>query len=107
MRFRVEDTITPTTKEGYNKGNNNYKGKNDYYGKTDWNKNSKGSYQKKEDKKESKDKDVYLTLTKDVKFRSPAGFDENIFACACKMIQEKVNSTRQAGCHQHQDCKCC
>ena len=83
-------------KGGYNKGNN-YKGKNDYYGKKDWNKNTKGSYQKKEDKKESKDKDVYLTLTKDVKFRCPAGFNENIFACACKMIQEKVNSARQAG----------
>ena len=50
-----------------------------------------------EDKKESKDKDVYLTLTKDVKFHCPAGFDENIFACTCKMIQEKVNSARQAG----------
>ena len=86
-------------KGGYNnnRGNNNYKGKNDYYGKKDWNKNSKGSYQKKEDKKESKDKDVYLTLTKDVKFHCPAGFNENIFACTCKMIQEKVNSTRQAG----------
>ena len=83
-------------KGGYNKGNN-YKGKTDYYGKKDWNKNTKGSYQKKEDKKESKDKDVYLTLTKDIKFCCPAGFDENIFACACKMIQEKVNSTRQAG----------
>ena len=83
-------------KGGYNKGNN-YKGKNDYYGKNNWNKNTKGSYQKKEDKKESKDKDVYLTLTKDVKFRCPAGFNKNIFACACKMIQEKVNSTRQAG----------
>ena len=82
-------------KGGYNK--NNYKGKNDYYGKKDWNKNTKGSYQKKDDKKESKDKDVYLTLTKDVKFHCPAGFDENIFACACRMIQEKVNSTRQAG----------
>ena len=86
-------------KGGYNnnKGNNNYKGKNDYYGKKDWNKNTKGPYQKKEDKKESKDKDVYLTLTKDVKFCCPAGFDKNIFACTCKMIQEKVNSTRQAG----------
>ena len=83
-------------KGGYNKGNN-YKGKNDYYGKKNWNKNTKGSYQKKEDKKESKDKNVYLTLTKDVKFCCPAGFEENIFACACRMIQEKVNSTRQAG----------
>ena len=82
-------------KGGYNKGN--YKGKNVYYGKKDWNKNTKGSYQKKEDKKEPKDKDVYLTLTKDVKFCYPAGFDKNIFACTCRMIQEKVNSTRQAG----------
>ena len=40
---------------------------------------------------------MYLTLTKDVKFHCPAGFDENIFACACKMIQEKVDSARQAG----------
>ena len=47
-------------KGGYNKGNN-YKGKNDYYGKKDWNKNTKGSYQKKEDKKESKD-DKYQKL---------------------------------------------
>ena len=54
-------------------------------------------YQKKDDKKESKDKDVYLMLTKDVKFHCPAGFDENIFACTCRMIQEKVNSARQSG----------
>ena len=67
-------------KGGYNKGN--YKGKNDYYGKKDWNKNTKGSYQKKEDKKESKDKDVYLTLTKDVKFRCPAGFNKK-HLCLC------------------------
>ena len=40
---------------------------------------------------------MYLTLPKDVKFHCPAGFDENIFACTCKMIQEKVNNTRQAG----------
>ena len=48
-------------------------------------------------KKESKDKDVLLMLTKNVKFHCPAGFDENIFACACRMIQEKVDSTRQSG----------
>ena len=82
-------------KGGYNK--NNYKGKTEYYGKKDWNKNTKGSYQKKDDKKDSKDKDVYFTLTKDVKFHCPAGFDENIFACACKMIQGKVDNARQAG----------
>ena len=38
-----------------------------------------------------------ITLTKDVKFHCPAGFDENIFACACRMIQEKVDSARQSG----------
>ena len=48
-------------------------------------------------KKESKDKDAYLMLTKDVKFHCPAGVNENIFACACRMIQEKVDSTRQLG----------
>ena len=25
------------------------------------------------------------------------GFNENIFACACRMIQEKVDSARQVG----------
>ena len=40
---------------------------------------------------------MYLTLTKDVKFHCPTGFNKNIFACAHKMIQEKVNNTRQAG----------
>ena len=48
-------------------------------------------------RKSPRTRDVYLTLTKDVKFRCPAGFDENIFACACRMIQEKVNNTRQGG----------
>ena len=84
----------------YNKGGykNNYnKDKNNYYGKKDWNKDNKSSYQKKDGKKESKDKDVYLMLTKDVKFFCPAGFDENIFTCTCKMIQEKVDSARQSG----------
>ena len=33
---------------------NNYnKGKSEYYSKKDWSKNTKGSYQKKEDKKET------------------------------------------------------
>ena len=36
-------------------------------------------------------------LTTDVKFWCPEGFNENIFACACRMIQEKVNGTRQSG----------
>ena len=40
---------------------------------------------------------MYLTLTKDVKFCCPAGFNENIFAFACRMIQEKADSARQAG----------
>ena len=84
----------------YKKGGykNNYnKDKNNYYGKKDWNKDNKSSYQKRDGKKESKDKDVYLTLTKDVKFCCPAGFDENIFACTCSVIQEKVDSARQLG----------
>ena len=85
------------TYKGSYKNNYNNKDKNGYYGKKDWNKNNKSSYQKKDDKKESKDKDVYLTLTKDVKFHCPVGFNENIFACACRMIQENVDSARQSG----------
>ena len=38
-----------------------------------------------------------LLLTKDIKFCCPAGFNENIFTCACRMIQEKVDSARQSG----------
>ena len=94
MRCHEENTPNNYNKGGYNKNYN--RDKNGYYGKKDWNKNNKSSYQKKDDKKESKDKDVYLTLTKDIKFSSPAGFNENIFACACRMIQEKVNSARQS-----------
>ena len=99
MRCRVEDTITPTTKEATItiEVTITTRVRTITMVRRIGIKNSKGSYQKKEDKKESKDKDVYLTLTKDIKFRCPAGFDENIFACTCKMIQEKVDSTRQAG----------
>ena len=60
-------------------------------------KTSKVPIRRKRAKKESKDKDVYLMLTKDVKFHCPAGFDENIFTCTCRMIQEKVDSARKSG----------
>ena len=79
----------------YNRGG--YRGNNYNKGKKDWSKDNKGSYQKQDNKKDSKDKDVYLTLTKDIKFCCPAGFDENIFACACRIIQEKVNNARLSG----------
>ena len=78
----------------YNKGG--YRGNNYNKGRKDWSKDNKGSYQKQDNRKVSKDKDVYLTLDqRHVKFCCPAGFDENIFACACRMIQEKVNNARQ------------
>ena len=101
--YKPESEVNEVSRGKYNnykKGGyrNNYnKDKNNYYGKKDWNKDNKSSYQKKDVKKESKDKDVFLTLTKDVKFCCPAGFDENIFTYTCRMIQEKVNSTRQLG----------
>ena len=100
MSLKKNEASLGKYSNNYNKGgyNKNYnRDKNGYYGKKDWNKNTKNSYQKKDDKKESKDKDVYLTLTKDMMFHCPAGFDENIFACACRMIQEKVDSARQSG----------
>ena len=101
--YKPESEVNEVSQGKYNNYNtegykNNYnKDKNNYYSKKDWNKNNKSSYQKKDVKKESKDKDVYLTLTKDIKFHCPAGFDENIFICTCRMIQEKVNSMRQSG----------
>ena len=36
-------------------------------------------------------------LTKDIKFHCLAVFNENIFTCTCRMIQEKVDSARQLG----------
>ena len=96
-------------KYNYNKGGykNNYnKDKNNYYGKKDWNKDNKSSYHMKDGIKESKDKDVHLMLTKDVKFHCPEGFDENIFTFTCRMIQEKVNSAR-VGYHRYKNCQCC
>ena len=101
MKWHEENTPTTTTRVVTTKITIEIK--IGYYSKKDWNKNTKSSYQKKDDKKESKDKDVYFTLTKDVNFHCPAGFNENIFTCACRMIQEKVNSARQSGitvnCH--------
>ena len=63
MRCHEENTPT-TTRWLQQKLQLQLRIKNGYYGKKDWNKNTKSSYQKKDDKKESKDKDVYLTLTK-------------------------------------------
>ena len=65
MRCHEENTPTTTTKEVTTKITTRIKMAITV--KRFWNKNNKSSYQKKDDKKESKDKDVYLTLTKDVK----------------------------------------
>ena len=95
MRCHKENTPTTTTKEVTTKITTGIK--MDIMVRRIGTKNTKNSYQKKNNKKESNDKDVYLTLTKDMKFCCPAGFNENIFTCACRMIQEKVNSARQSG----------
>ena len=72
--YKPESEVNEVSQGRYNNYNrggykNNYnKDKNNYNSKKDWNKDYKSSYQKKDGKKESKDKDVYLTLTKEVKF---------------------------------------
>ena len=88
MRCHVEDTTTPTTKEATItiEATTVTRVRTTTMVKRIGTKTPKVLTRKKEEKKESKDKDMYLTLTKDVKFHCPAGFDENIFACTCKMI---------------------
>ena len=95
MRYQEVDTIITITKEGTTK--EIIRVKMTTMVRRIGTRTPKVLTRRRGNKKESKDKDVYLTLTKDVKFCCPAGFDENIFACTCRMIQEKVNSARQAG----------
>ena len=77
----------------------NYKGKNDFNKKPwqgkeqkPWNKDHKSSYGK-----ESKPKDACITLTKDVKYFFPTGYDEGIFNTAAKLLHEKVEQAKKSG----------
>ena len=84
-----------TTKMGgkYTQKNQYYKGKKDFNRKPWqnkdqklWNKDQKKQYSNKE----SKPQDVCITITKDVKYFCPTGFDKSIFNAVTKLLHEKV-----------------
>ena len=58
-----------------------------------WNKDHKTQY----GNKESKPKDACITVTKNVKYFCPAGFDEGIFNALTKLLHEKVEQAKRSG----------
>ena len=77
-----------------------YKGKKDFDKKPWqnkdqklWNKDHKAQY----GNKESKPKDACITVTKDVKYFCPTGFDEGIFNAVTKLLHEKVEQAKRSG----------
>ena len=80
--------------------NHHCKGKKDFNKKPwqnkdqkSWNKDHKMQYSNKE----SKPKDVCITLTKDVKYFCPTGFAERIFNAVTKLLHEKVEQAKRSG----------
>ena len=78
-----------------------YKGKKDFDKKPwqnndqkPWNKDHKTQY----GNKESKLKDACITVTKDVKYFCPTGFDERMFNAVTKLLHEKVEQIKRSGC---------
>ena len=56
-----------------------------------WNKDSKHQ------NKESKPKDACVTVTKDVKYFCPIGYDEGIFSAVTKLRSEKIHQVKWSG----------
>ena len=80
--------------------NHHYKGKKDFDKKPwqnkdqkSWNKDHKSQY----GNKESKPKDTCITVTKDVKYFCPTGFDKGIFNAVTKLLHEKVEQAKRSG----------
>ena len=58
-----------------------------------WNKDQRSQH----NNKESKPKDAYITVSKDVKYFCPIGFDEGIFNAVTKLLHEKVEQAKRTG----------
>ena len=58
-----------------------------------WNKDQKKQY----GNKESKPKDACITITKDVKYFCPTGFDKGIFNAVTKLLHKKVEQAKRSG----------
>ena len=84
----------------YGDKQHHYKGKKDFDKKPwqnkdqkPWNKDQRSQYSNKE----SKPKDACITVTKDVKYFCPTGFDEGIFNAVTKLLHEKVEQAKRSG----------
>ena len=77
----------------------NYKGKKDSDKKPWFNKDQKlwNKDNKHQCNKESKHKDTCITVTKDVKYFCPTGYDEGIFSAVSKLLSEKIEQAEQSG----------
>ena len=82
-------------KKPWNKEDNKKKDldKKPWYNKDQkpWNKDNKHQ------NKESKPKDTCITVTKDVKYFCPTGYDEGIFSAVTKLLREKIEQVKQSG----------
>ena len=86
-------------KKPWNK-QDNYKGKKDSDKKPWYNKDQKpwNKDNKHQNNKESKPKDTCITVTKDVKYFCPTGYDnEGIFSAVTKLLSEKIEQAKQSG----------
>ena len=75
-----------------------YKGKKDSDKKSWYNKDQKPwNKDGKHQNKESKPKDACITVTKDVKYFCPTGYDEGIFSAVTKLLSKKIEQAKQSG----------
>ena len=119
--FRVPSTINEITEADINEVTQGHWNNNGNYGNKQGNKNwdkqqnykgkdfNKKPWQNKDQKpwnkdqrlqynsKESKPKDACITITKDVKYFCPTGFDEGIFNAVTKLLHEKVEQAKRSG----------
>ena len=83
-------------KKPWNKQNNykKYSDKKPWYSKDQklWNKDNKH-----QNNKESKPKDTCITVTKDVKYFCPTGYDNEIFSAVTKLLSEKIEQVKWSG----------
>ena len=86
------------SKKPWNK-QDNYKGKKDSEKKPWYNKDQKlwNKDNKHQSNKESKPKDTCITVTKDVKYFCPTGYDEGIFSAVTKLLSEKIEQVKWSG----------
>ena len=84
----------------YTQKSQHYKGKNDFNKKPWQNKDQKPwskDHNKQYGNKEYKPKDACITITKDVKYFCPTGYNEGIFNAVMKLLHEKVEQVKRSG----------